>query len=226
LAAARRACELEPGTLSYAINLGYILLELNKTEEARALATRIVAEAKNPMELHTAESFQRSVEGREGRSARMGTPGDGQDEDDEPLVLRKRVIETKVTPENSNTTSGKSNDASSARASAATASVPPADSTAASPVRVTQGRAYEMTGKITVLDCTQAPEVTMTIALSSIEMKLHAQDAAKVEMASRPGNKKAATPGCAAWKGRNAKVSYHLTPGTNFDGEIISIQFF
>jgi hypothetical protein len=83
-----------------------------------------------------------------------------------------------------------------------------------------------MTGKITVLECSQTPEIALTLALSSIEMKLHAGDAAKLEVKNGAPVKKGGASGCASWKGRNAKISYHLTPGQNFDGEMIAIQFF
>ena len=113
---------------------------------------------------------------------------------------------------------------------ASNASAPPSDSASPGapsvPVNVTQGRAYEMTGKITVLDCSLIPEITLTLAMSSIEMKLYAHDLAKLEVKNGAGIQKAGTWGCASWKGRNAKISYHLTPGQNFDGEMISIQFF
>jgi hypothetical protein len=83
-----------------------------------------------------------------------------------------------------------------------------------------------MTGKVTLLNCSQTPEVYLTLALSSIEMKLHAADLAKVDVKDSSRAAKNSSLGCASWKSRNAKMSYHLTPGQNYDGEVISVQFF
>jgi tetratricopeptide (TPR) repeat protein len=221
LTAARRATELEPGTLAYALNMGHVLLNMNKTEEARALATRILAAAKNPQEMRMAEFFQREVEGRTGRNPMLASAADPDSEDADPPALQKRPTQLIVQNENPKTVAEKPKDSPAATASdAATPAAP------SGPVNVTQGRAYEMTGKITVLDCSQTPEIALTLALSSIEMKLHAGNVAKLEVKNGAGTKKPGTADCTGWKGRNAKISYHLTPGQNFDGEMIAIQFF
>jgi tetratricopeptide (TPR) repeat protein len=224
LTAARRATELEPGTLTYAINMGRVLLNMNKTEEARALATRILASAKNPMELRMAEFFQREVEGRAGRRSLMASSSDPDSEDEDPPALQKRPTQLVVHEEILQTAAEKAKDPSAA--TSGTTGDSPTPAAATGPVNVTQGRAYEMTGKITVLDCSQTPEIALTLALSSIEMKLHAGNVAKLEVKNGAAAKKTGTADCTSWKGRNAKISYHLTPGQNFDGEMIAIQFF
>jgi tetratricopeptide (TPR) repeat protein len=225
LTAARRATQLEPGTLSYAINLGYVLLKMKKTDEARVLASRILAAAKDPLEMRMAESFQAAAEGRSDRGIRFAS--DQGAEDTEPPTPQKVTAPAKTSAENSQPTSkmpiDKPSVASNASGAPSDSATPGAPSV---PVNVTQGRAYEMTGKITVLDCSLTPEITLTLAMSSIEMKLYAHDLAKLEVKNGAGIQKAGTSGCGSWKGRNAKISYHLTPGQNFDGEMISIQFF
>ena len=224
LSAARRATELEPGTLGYALNMGHVLLNMNKTEEARALATRILAAAKNPQEMRMAEFFQAEVEGRAGRRSLMASSSDPDSEEEGPPAPRTRPAQLAAHEENSQTIAEKPKDSAGAASGKGGDSAAPG--AAAGPVNVTQGRAYEMTGKITVLDCSQTPEIVLTLALSSIEMKLHAGDLAKVEVKHGAGAKINTTANCATWKGRNAKISYHLTPGGNFDGEMIAIQFF
>lgn len=220
LSAARRATEMEPGTLSYAINLGYVLLNMHKTEEARALASRILAGAKTPLDMRMAESFQAAAEGRADGSIRFASTSEQEVEDAQPPAPQK-ATPAKDSAESSQTAAKKPVDKASAASSDSAAPAAPA-----APVNVTQGRVYEMTGKITVLDCSLPSEVALTLAMSSIEMKLYAHDLAKLEVKNGAGTQKAGTSGCASWKGRNAKVSYHLTPGQNFDGEIIAIQFF
>lgn len=225
LTAARHAAELEPGTLSYSINLGYVLLKMHKTDEARTLASRILAGAKTPLEMRMAESFQAAAEGRADRSIRFAS--DQEAEDSAPPARQKTTSPAKDSADSSQAAPKKPIDKSSAASSASAA---PGDSAApaapAGPVNVTQGRTYEMTGKITALDCSHTPEVALTLAMSSIEMKLYAGDLAKLDVKNAAGIKNAGTAGCASWKGRNAKISYHLTPGQNFDGEMMAIQFF
>jgi hypothetical protein len=83
-----------------------------------------------------------------------------------------------------------------------------------------------MTGKITVLDCSRAPEVTLTLNLGFITMKLHSADLNKIGAKGPARNAKTPAAVCAMWKGRSAKMSYHLTPGQAFDGELTSVHFF
>jgi hypothetical protein len=82
-----------------------------------------------------------------------------------------------------------------------------------------------MTGKIIVLDCTRVPEITVTIELSTVQMKLHAADLGKVALKNTAQGGVTATV-CSAWKGHHAKMNYHLTPGKDFDGELTAISFF
>ncbi len=83
-----------------------------------------------------------------------------------------------------------------------------------------------MTGKITALDCSRVPEVSLTISFSSIAMKLHATDLMKVAVKDVVRSTKPPTAACPSWKGRSAKMTYQLTPGKDFDGELVSVQFF
>jgi Tfp pilus assembly protein PilF len=218
LAAARRAVELEPGAISYSINLGYVLLNMNKMDEARALASHILAGAKNPVEMQSAHSFQDAVEGRGRMSARLAASPD-QDADD--AESREPVHPA------TQTQSKEAEDLPPEPVKKAEASVPtaaPNSTEPDGPVNVTQGMVYEMSGKITVLNCSQTPEVYLTLALSSIEMKLHANDLTKVQVKDSARAARNAPTGCLSWKSRNARMSYHLTPGKNYDGEIISVQ--
>jgi tetratricopeptide (TPR) repeat protein len=232
LAAARRAVELEPGNIAYSINLGFVLLGMNKTEEARALAARMFAGAKTPWEVQNARSFQQAVEGNaefRARSASAYKPDADESEAPEPPAPSAESKEAEAT----NPAPAKKPDqavpAPAKKAYETAATQPPsAQPPAASegPVNVTQNRVYQMTGKIIVLNCAQTPEVTLTLALSSIEMKLHAANLSKVDVKDSSRAAKNASSGCATWKGRSANMSYHLTPGQNYDGEIVSIQFF
>ena len=57
-------------------------------------------------------------------------------------------------------------------------------------------------------------------------MRLHAADAAKIEYRVADRASTAAANPCAKWKGRQAQLTYTLTPGQSYDGEITAIYFF
>lgn len=215
--AARRAVELEPGNIAYTINLGFVLLSTNKIDEARALAARMLAGAKTPGEIQNARSFQEAVEGHADMKARLASVRQRDEEDaeaPEPPSPSAQSKESEVTPP----------PVEKPRESTTVAAQESAEPSG--PVNVTQGRIYQMTGKITVLNCLQNTEVYLTLALSSIEMKLHAADLGKVDVKNSSRGAKNSGASCPAWKGRSANMSYHLTPGQTYDGEIVSIQFF
>ena len=232
LTAARRAMQLEPGTLSYAVNLGYVLLNMGKQGEAQALAAKILAAAKTPGEVAMAQAFHTNVQGRAEIEARLGAVRVRQQDDsgaaesapserphgvDTVVNAREPDAVSPVVPLKRKPLQGNSEPPSDSPSASAPGSGPAS--------KVTDARVYEMSGTITSLDCSRAPEVTLSISMTSIVMKLHAADMTKL------GAKLAAAgakPGaaCAAWKGRTAKMSYHLTPGQNVDGEIVAVQFF
>jgi tetratricopeptide (TPR) repeat protein len=227
LTAARRAMQLEPGTLGYAVNLGYVLLNMGKQDEARALAARILGAAKTPAEVAMAQAFQTNVQGRAEMEARLGVERSIRQQDDsEPAENvageRRRGADAVVNAKGSDVVSPV---VPLKRKPTQGNSEPSAESPAGPASGVTDARIYEMSGTITSLDCARAPEVTLTISMGPIVMKLHAADMSKLGARFAAGTKLAAAA-CSAWKGRNAKMSYHLTPGQNVDGELVSAQFF
>src|SRR5271163_1662856 len=113
LNAARHATQLEPGTLTYSINLGYVLLAMNKTEEARALAARMQAQAKNPRELRMAESFRAAAEGRANANVREVSADEAEGEDTDAPVRQKIPPPAKEGPKDEGGAAGKAAEASS-----------------------------------------------------------------------------------------------------------------
>jgi Tfp pilus assembly protein PilF len=65
LAMSKKAIELEPGNLTYTTSYGFVLLNLGKTAEAKALAARLKAAARTPQEETLAAEFARAVSSRE-----------------------------------------------------------------------------------------------------------------------------------------------------------------
>jgi tetratricopeptide (TPR) repeat protein len=207
LDAAQRARQLEPGNLYYAVSLGYVLLNMEKYADARALATSIAAAARNPGEMQMARSFQETVEAR----ARVNPEGTGQPS--VHLVQRPKAAETTKDKNEEDDSSTESTRTTDVRAPAKE-SQPTVDT----------NKIYQMTGEISGLDCSKAPEVALTLGIGTLQMKLHSGDLTKLQISSGASDRPASTS-CTQWNARKAKISYHLTPGKAFDGEIVGIQF-
>lgn len=228
LAAARHAAQLEPGTISYSLNLGYLLLNAGRNDEARALASQILAAAKAPAEMTIAKVFQENMEGRAGMGARLRVRADQEPDDSESAAVAGTEAKTENAGGNVTRVEKTSTVAPTAPARAQKSPVPASSDSSkpTAPESVTDTRTYEMTGKITVLDCSRVPEVSLTISFSSIAMKLHATDLMKVAVKDVVRSTKPPTAACPSWKGRTAKMTYQLTPGKDFDGELVSVRFF
>ncbi len=79
---------------------------------------------------------------------------------------------------------------------------------------------------IVELHCSPAPEATLTLTMSTITMRLHSAHVSRIEYrAGERGSTAAANP-CTKWKGRQAQITYVLTPGKPYDGEMTAIYFF
>jgi tetratricopeptide (TPR) repeat protein len=202
LAAALRATELEPGTMAYAVTLGYILMNMNRNEEARTLAARLSQAAQTPAEVSSAKAFQENVEARLRLPAQLAVSKETQAEDSESgSTTALKPPEEPRTP--SNLLRGP--DVPEPRMNA---------------------RIYEMKGTITTLSCSPTSEVTVVLSAGLISMKLHSRDMSKITLNDHAPTAKSPAARCTAWRGRSAIMFYHLTPGGNFDGELTAIRFF
>ncbi len=220
LASALRAGQLEPGGLHYAINLGQILLALNRIDEAEPLAAKITKAAKTPADVAMAAEFQNSVNnykeyagkvivrpaeeepgGADAEGPRKeGAAGETGMDEPRPALRKDRNIERRSTEKSPR---------EEVRAAA-----PPA-----------QPQNYSMVGRISEANCPSAGEILLTLTMSGLKMQLHAADAAKIGVTS--GGKKTAVPAnpCREWKGRTAQITYRMAPGTDYDGEMTQILF-
>jgi len=103
----------------------------------------------------------------------------------------------------------------------------PADAAASSAAETPAGapRAYSMVGTITEVNCGPAPQLRITLQARSIVMHLHSGDFSHVAIGSAGANAGGKAGGCAALRGRNARVSYQLVGEKDWDGEVVSIEF-
>lgn len=212
LATGKKAIELEPGNLSYAISYGYVLLNMGHLAAAKVMASRIQAAARTPGELQGAAAFALLVADRERAPAMAGYQSQ--------MTVRGKPIEGNKRIE--------APDEGDSSPEAPTHSVepvpqPPTTQTSRHAALATD---YQLEGKIVSADCPKSGELKIAFAINSVSMKFHAPDLKAVEV-TPPG--KAGTPdqpACASWTGQRVKITFHSRPQGEFAGELSAIYFF
>ncbi len=219
LDAALRAAQLEPGELHYALSLGQVLLALNRETDARALAKQMQAAAKTPVEVSMAQALASQIE----QHQRLATLRRAEPEEDYPEESGESTV-----PHGQAAGAAKPTTAGTPEGKAANKEEPAKaqETTPAAATAPRTPRTYSMVGRIVELDCSTAPEITLTLTMGTITMRLHSADAAKIEYRLGERGSTAVANPCAKWKGRQAHISYTLTPGKQYDGEITTIYFF
>lgn len=210
LAAGKKAIQLEPGNLSYAVSYGFVVLNMGKTSDAKTLASRIQSAARTPMDRALAEQFSQAVSLRE-------TYGDRS----VPATQAVRTSSPEEPPAKSVESSVNSADKSPANVEPPPTSAPPARS---KPPDEMSSRIYDLQGQITAVNCATGVSGTMTLNIKSVLMKFHYSDFSKVQISSGVNSEPSALPTCTSLKGRRAKVTFHPAPGEDYDGELISVQ--
>jgi Tfp pilus assembly protein PilF len=215
LTEARKAIELEPGNLSYAVSYGFVLLNMGNTADAKTLASRIQSAARTPLDRALAQQFSQAVSMRE-------TFGD----QPAPAVQVKRRSPHEEPPPKTVETSDSSADKPSVKVGAPRASTPPEGS---EPSDEMSSRIYNLQGRITAVNCASGVPGILTLNIQSVLMKFHYSDFSKVEVSTTgnsPSTGSGALPTCASLKGRRASVTFHPAPDKDYDGELISVQVF
>lgn len=219
LASARKAVDLEPGNLSYAVSYGFVLLNMGKTADAKILASRIQSAARTPTDRMLAGQFSQAVSMRESFGDRPVTAvrvqrspaSDQSPADEEP-------------PTNSGeTSSDKSTDKPPAKAEVTPASTRPA---AAKPADEMSSQFFHLEGKIVAVNCAAGVPANLTLNIKTVLMKFHYSDFSKVQISSASSSPSAGVPACTSLKGHVAKVTFHPAPGQDYDGELLSVQVF
>lgn len=204
LAEARKAAELEPRELHYYLNMGHILLRMERTDDARLIAQRIIAQANAPDVRMAAEALLQEVSRFQ-----------------DYLAQRKRYEEeARASRKQLQAYLGK-------EPNAETSSTPPVSGAASTTPQTATGapggRRYGMFGKITQISC-MPPAMEVSLTVGGLTMRLHAANYFKVEYLTAVWKPPANFDPCKHLKDLKAQVTYTLTPGQPYDGEIVSIE--
>jgi hypothetical protein len=201
-ATGKKAIELEPGNLRYALNFGYTLINLGKLSEAKYLADRIQAASKTPQENQMADSLRQAATAR----ASMGQYAEIRPQTGTPPAAAKSA--TGISPD------------SSESAASSTAASPGASSP-----RSLSSPDYLLEGKIIAVDCKPGGEVIVTVVINTVLLKFHAADWKSVEVTPETKALTGATPACSSWKAQNVQVVFRGKPAGKIDGELVAIHF-
>jgi tetratricopeptide (TPR) repeat protein len=200
---AQRAAALAPGDSGYQLQVAAILERLGRNDDARKIATQAQSSASDRKTADKAgDLIARTSPTPPALPAPKPASGGG---------LR---IERKTEPEDK---------------PSATVPSPSRTEPLPSPTPVVAStNVYSMIGAITDVNCAHSPQVTMTLKAQTLTMHLHAYDLAKVAFQSAGAAGASATGAnttCGTLRGRNARISYTLSSGKTWDGEIQIVEF-
>jgi tetratricopeptide (TPR) repeat protein len=202
LSLAQVAAGLEPGRFAYQQNVGAILLQLNRVDEALTFAQRALAVASEPGERAQADAFlsnvQRYLEAQAEARRRQG-------EAEEARASRKVADDAA---------------SSSPHSPAREKGAEPGEQRSASKPA---GRAALATGKITGVSC-KAFELTLTLKMQGYSLDLHARNYMNIEFYSTNWQAPDNFNPCKHLDGLPAQIKYTPVKGASYGGEIITID--
>lgn len=198
---ALQAVQLEPGNVHYFLNVGSVLLRLNRADDAVKVGERALTLAKSREEQSTVQSFsetarhyQQYLTAQKQAEERKRTAEQEWQREWEKLKTARQALQTAKDSVGLEIESG--DGSLPARASAE--------------------------GTITEAKCSPSASMKLTLALPSYKLELQARDYHQVEL--RAANSKLAGSGdpCKQIKGLPARVIYKV--GTADAGEVVSIE--
>jgi tetratricopeptide (TPR) repeat protein len=198
--AAIKAVQLDPATLTYSINLAHLLVYSNRLPKARIVAKRILASAGTPAEKVMANQLLANLDQAEESAANK--------------------------PSNSTTLTVQSD----AHSTDSTTGAKPANTPQPAisqdvPIHL-KYRVLAADGVMSSVQCSEKPELMISVDLPSGPVSFHAADIAKISLSSAAGTPEPTINKCAQWKGRQVKVWFSPTPGKDYAGEITKLHFF
>jgi tetratricopeptide (TPR) repeat protein len=211
LADAQRAAALAPGESRYQSQVAALLDRSAHPEEARKSAASVRESASDRGTPDKAGDLAARISPRQPPAApppSSNTPAKPATSDPGLRIERKTEPEAKPS-----TTS-----AASATPKAEPAPEPPRP--IFSPTKV-----YSMMGTITDVNCSNAPQILLTMKSLTIVMKLHATELAKLSFKSAGSDAAVKEASCSSLRGRSARVSYTLVLNQPWDGEMQEVEF-
>jgi len=217
----QRAASLVPGEARYQLELAALLGRLGRTEEARKIAGHVRETARERGDANKAGDLIARIgppqpSGAPASAAPASTgnaPAKAPSDSGPPRIANKTEAEQKPAP------------AATYPAAAPPPAPKPEAPAAPVPPLFSEAQVYSMVGTISDVNCSNAPQVLITLKSWTIVMKLHAEDLAKIFTKSAASAPAAKGPSCSSLRGRTARVSYLFVTGKAWDAEIQTVEF-
>ena len=213
--AGRKAMQLEPGNLSYAMNFVYVLLNAGKTAEAKQLVARIQNAARTPEDRASAMAAAEAANNREMYDKQLAENAERARRASEEQSVAKNAEDVSKT-----TTALGVNTTSTARTNSPAAS---ATSPASKHANQTE---YALEGTITAADCNSESGGKVTLTVRHVVFKFLYSSLNDLQVVSTSKEDSGEAPACSAWKGRRARLYFYQTKDKSYTGELETIQFF
>jgi Tfp pilus assembly protein PilF len=199
IVAGRRAIQLEPGTLNYAVSYGYVLLRVGRVSDARAMAVRILAAAKSPEDQSAARQLLEVVESREAYDAQAAA-----------YAREPGEVTTKDSPRSANPSNN---------TKVTTPEGPPINKHAGE-------SEYAVEGTISSAVCENRAAGKVTVTVTKGTMIFLILDFDDQQILIKNDDVSSHPPACLEWKGRRAKLFFYKLKEKEYAGELSTVQFF
>jgi tetratricopeptide (TPR) repeat protein len=199
IAAGKHAIQLEPGTLTYGVSYGYVLLRVGRVPDARAMAAKILDAAKSPEDQSAARQLLEVVASREAYDAQAAAyarpPGEAP---------------TRDLPGSGNPSKG---------TKVTTPEGPPINKHAGE-------SEYAVDGTISAADCESVTGGKVTVTVKKGTMTFRILDFDDLQVLVKNDEVSSHPPACAEWKGRHARLFFYKLKEKEYAGELSTVQFF
>ncbi len=221
LSLARKAAELEPGTLTHHLAVAIVLMALDKGEEAQRLAQRVLDAARTPGERTAARQVLdslRTYQARHEEKKRYEEQMRQRAEQQQKITLVPKSAaagaesSTPTVRRPENAAQGGDEAKTPAPAQQAKVELPPEPPKQTAPAE----------GRVAALSC-QGKTLDLTLEYYGFKISLHAEDVTKIEFTSSSNLPKNFDP-CVGLKGRSVKAEYTIVKRKRYAGEIVSLE--
>lgn len=199
IAAGKKAVQLEPGTLMYAVSYGYVLLRIGRVSDAKTMAQRISAVAKTLEDQSAARKLAEVVASREAYDAQMAAYARQEEEKAEQHANST----VNAAAENTN---GSSPEA------------PPVN-------KHLNEDEYAVEGTILTADCPDGSPGKAVLMANKRTIAFRIPNVADLQVLVKNEDVSSHPPACDEWKGRHARLFFFKLKGKEYAGELSTIQF-
>ncbi len=200
IVAGKKAIQLEPGTLSYALSYGYVLLRIGKVADAKRMAQKIQVASKTQEDQYAARQLLDVISQRERYDAR--------------IAANAREPQEPGTPRNSAT------NAHPPGSDAHLTYDPPF-------VNKHSGEdEYSVNGTILSAECRAGVPGKLALSVNTKTLNFVIPEVSELQVLQKTVDVSGHPPPCGEWKGRHAVLFFYKLKNKQFYGELSTLQFF